>query len=95
MHAQSLRASGCREGCTDSISLRPLGWSAPPWHAASDGAGCTAELGFGAPGPRHSVYSQVHPALTGSRPWSPKHLIARLGQWRRTARRQHRATPCN
>ncbi|KAK9838105.1 hypothetical protein WJX81_001647 [Elliptochloris bilobata] len=46
-------------GCTDSISLRELGWSAPPWHAASDGAGCTAELGFGAPGLRQSAYSQV------------------------------------
>ena len=53
-----------REGCTDSISLRPLGWSAPPWHAASDGAGCTAELGFGAPGPRDSLYSQVTTHLT-------------------------------
>jgi len=48
-----------REGCTDSISLRVLGWNAPPWHAATDGAGCTAELGYGAPAPRGSAYEQA------------------------------------
>ena len=51
----------CREGCTDSISLKPLGWNAPPQHAASDGAGCTAELGFGAAAPPLSAYAQVAP----------------------------------
>jgi hypothetical protein len=48
-----------REGCTDSISLRVLGWNAPPWHAATDGAGCTAELGYGAPAPHGSAYEQA------------------------------------
>lgn len=44
--------------------MRPLGWAALPWHAAADGAGCTAELGPGAAKPRASAYEQaVHTHL--------------------------------